>query len=229
MAELIRRQQLVEQVIERLYASISTGEYAVGAKLPAEPGLMEELGVGRSTLREAVSVLAHGGVLEVRQGDGTYVRALPESAETLERRLGRARLMEVQEVRRVLETAVVRLAAIRRTEPDLALIRGHLDARRDAAARGDMASALAADTAFHTSIAESAGNEVLAELYRAFARTLSEALKGQWETGKAGPSETEALHDRLLCAIAGHDADSAASITNELLDRHEPEREPFPS
>ena len=137
--------------------------------------------------------------------------------------------MEVQEVRRVLETAVVRLAAIRRTEPDLALIRGHLDARRDAAARGDMASALAADTAFHTSIAESAGNEVLAELYRAFARTLSEALKGQWETGKAGPSETEALHDRLLYAIAGHDADSAASITNELLDRHEPEREPFPS
>ncbi len=222
MAELIRRQQLVEQVIARLNGYISSGEYAIGAKLPPEPRLMEELGVGRSTLREAVSVLAHGGVLEVRQGNGTYVRALPGSAEPLERRLLRARLREVQEVRRMLETGVVRLAAARRSEADLARMGGCLAARQEAVRQGDVASALKADTAFHMAIAESTGNEVLTGLYRAFTATLAEALKGQWESGESGPLKTEALHAALLDAIARSDADSTSSITNVLLDRHDP-------
>src|SRR5271169_875714 len=120
MGSLIRRQQLVEQVIEHLNNVISSGTYAIGAKLPAEPQLMEELGIGRSTLREAIRVLSHNGVLEVRQGDGTYVRALPDSGETLARRLRRARVREVQEVRKTLEIEIVRLAAERHKEEDLA-------------------------------------------------------------------------------------------------------------
>ncbi|HAM50318.1 MAG TPA: hypothetical protein DCP92_06345 [Nitrospiraceae bacterium] len=81
------KKQLVDQVIEHLKNVIASGKYGIGAKLPTEPYLMEKLGVGRSTLREAVRVLAHNGMLEVRQGGGTYVSALPDDAEPFAHRL----------------------------------------------------------------------------------------------------------------------------------------------
>src|ERR1700690_3528049 len=120
--QLIKR-QLVDQVIEHLKAAIASSDYGMGAKLPAEPMLVKELGVGRSTLREAIRVLAYNGMLEVRQGDGTYIRALPANSEPLAYRLRRAKVREVQEVRRTLEFEIVRLAAERRRKRDLEQIR----------------------------------------------------------------------------------------------------------
>ena len=218
---MIKRQQLVEQVIEHLSEAISSGAYNIGARLPAEPLLMEELGVGRSTLREAVRVLAHSGVLEVRQGNGTYVRAISASDEPLAQQLRRARLREVQEVRRSLEIEVVRLAARRRQDADIARIGECLNSRKEAAGRGDLAAALDADMAFHCAIAESGGNAVFTDLYRTFALTLREALAMQWESENSKPPETESLHVRLLDAIANRDEEAAVSITITLLDRHE--------
>ncbi|RMD78800.1 MAG: FadR family transcriptional regulator, partial [Chloroflexi bacterium] len=72
----ITRRRLVEQVIDHLRQQIATGTYPIGSRLPPEPQLMAQIGVGRSTVREAIRALAHEGLLEVRQGDGTYVRAL---------------------------------------------------------------------------------------------------------------------------------------------------------
>lgn len=122
MTRLIKR-QLTDQVIEHLEQGIISGRYGMGAKLPAEPQLMEELGVGRSTVREAIRMLAHNGILEVRQGDGTFVRTLPSAGEPLPRRLQRAKVREVHEVRLALELEVVRLAAKRRGKRDLGRIR----------------------------------------------------------------------------------------------------------
>ena len=218
---MIRRQQLVEQVIEHLSGAISTGAYIVGAKLPAEPQLMEELGVGRSTLREAVRVLAHSGVLEVRQGNGTYVRALSSGDEPLARQLRRAKLREVLEVRRTLEIGVVRLAAKRHQAADVKRARECLESRQEAAGRGDLAAALDADMAFHCAIADAGGNAVFADLYRTFALSLREALALQWEFTDSKPADTEDLHVRLLDAIATRDEDAAVAITIALLDRHD--------
>ncbi len=224
MSSLIRRQQLVEQVIEHLNNAISSGSYIIGAKLPAEPQLMEELGVGRSTIREAIRVLAHSGVLEVRQGDGTYVRALPASGEPLALRLRRARFRETQEVRRMLEIEIVRLAAERHREEDLHVIRGCLDLRQEALVRGDFTAALDADIKFHCAVAEATGNTVLSDLYRAFALNLREALATRWEVAESDPSGTEdmhGLHIRLLDAIAVYDTAEAVKTTITLLDRHD--------
>lgn len=221
MGTKIKRQQLVEQVIEHLEKAINSGDFTVGTKLPTEPRLMDELGVGRSTLREAIRVLAHGGILEVRQGDGTYVRSLLTTDEPLARRLRRARLREVQEVRRTLEIEIVRLAAERRQESDVARMRGRLKLRQEAVDRGDLSAALDADMAFHSAIAEAAGNAVFADLYRTFSRTLQDALAVQWEIGDSGPSETAGLHERLLDAIATGNAAEAVAITITLLDRHD--------
>src|ERR1700730_18493302 len=99
----VRRQTLVQQVLEYLQQCITNGEFPVGSKLPAEPELMARLAVGRSTLREAMRVLAHMGLVDVRPGDGTYICSPPPEKETLGQRLQRAKIFEVYEVRRGLE------------------------------------------------------------------------------------------------------------------------------
>ncbi len=217
---MIQKQQLTDQVIEHFSAAIASGAYAIGAKLPTEPELMEELGVGRSTLREAIRVLAHNGILEVRQGDGTYVRSLPSSGEPLLQRLRRARADEIQEVRRTLEIEIVRLAASRHKKSALKKILGHLKERSKALEGGDMQALLDADIAFHCAIADAAGNEVLSDLYGIFALSLRGALATLWDASDHDASGMAMLHERLYEAIAARDAERATSITEALLDRH---------
>jgi GntR family transcriptional regulator, transcriptional repressor for pyruvate dehydrogenase complex len=217
--EPVQRRQLVDEVISHLGQAIRAGRFALGERLPSEAQLMAELGVGRSTLREAVRVLAHSGVLEVRQGDGTYVRAIAAVDEPLARRLGRSRAGEVHEVRRALELETARLAALRRSETDLAHMRAHLAARATALAGGDSQAALDADIAFHCAVAEAAGNAVLAELYQTFATSLRPALAALWKV-EGTPAEAADLHEQLLAAIAACDAAAAAAVTTTLLARH---------
>src|SRR5690349_18239020 len=126
-----RRSGLVDQVIEQLRTSVTSGEWPIGTKIPTESALVEALGVGRNTVREAVRALSHTGVLEVRQGDGTYVRATSEVSGAL-RRLCGSELREVLQVRRCLEVEGARLAAVARTEDEVAGLRALLS-RREAA------------------------------------------------------------------------------------------------
>src|SRR4051812_43929348 len=145
---------LVDQVIDQLKGEIATGAWAVGDKIPPEPALSESLGVGRNTIREAVKALTHAGLLECRQGDGTYVRATSEMSGAVRRRLRTARVIEVLEVRRALEVEAARLAAPSRDNADIAAIDAAC-ARRDAAlAMSDHAAFVGADVDFHTAIVE---------------------------------------------------------------------------
>jgi len=216
----IKPSQLTGQVIEHLQSAISAGEYAIGTKLSAEPLLMKELGVGRSTLREAIRVLAHNGILEVRQGDGTYVRSLPSHREPLAQRLRRARIREVNEVRRTLELEIVRLAAERRDETDLERMRCFLKIRHDALTGNDAVTALDADISFHCAVADAAGNAVLADLYRTFAFTLREALAVLWDADDGKAAKTADLHNRLVAAIEARDASQAVATATAMLDIH---------
>src|SRR4051794_21728035 len=88
----VRRQPLVDQILNHLQQQIAEGKYPIGSKLPSEPELMAQLAVGRSTLREAMRVLAHMGLVDVRPGDGTYVREPAPGTESLGQRLQRARV-----------------------------------------------------------------------------------------------------------------------------------------
>ncbi len=222
MPRLIK-QQLVDQVIDYLKKAITSGIYGNGGKLPAEPRLMEELGVGRSTVREAIRVLAHNGVLEVRQGDGTYVRSLPGDGEPLMSRLQRARVREVQEVRRALELEIVKLAAERRANRDLEGIRTCLEKRRKAGKTKDSAAVLDADIAFHCAVADASGNKVFSDLYRAFALSLRRALLTLWSETDSKASRTEDLHQKLADAIEARDSVKAMTIAAALLDCHDRE------
>src|SRR5690349_17167527 len=115
----LKRNSLVEQIIEHLTAQIQQGDWPVGSRLPPENALALELGVGRSTVREAVRVLAHSGFLEVRQGAGTFVIATQPASKTpatrsgadeaLQTRLRRAKILDIYEVRRAIELEAARL------------------------------------------------------------------------------------------------------------------------
>ncbi|MDT7691042.1 MAG: hypothetical protein QOI75_409, partial [Pseudonocardiales bacterium] len=124
------RSSLVGRVIDQLRSLIESGEWPIGTKIPAEPMLVESLGVGRNTVREAVRALVHNGMLEPRQGDGTYVRADDDLGAAMLRRLRRSGHLEAIEVRASLERDAARLAALRRTPADIRALRAAM-ARRE--------------------------------------------------------------------------------------------------
>lgn len=208
-----RRAGLVDQVIEQLRTSVSSGEWPVGKRIPNETVLVESLGVGRNTVREAVRALAHAGILDVRQGDGTYVRATSEVSGAL-RRLCGAELRDVLQVRRGLEVEGARLAAANRTDADVAELRALL-ARRDGCLQDGRTDDFArADVEFHLAVVASSHNVMLTELYRG----LLEAVAASVATTHEKPVEI-VDHGLLLDHIAAGDVDQAARTAGELLDR----------
>src|SRR3954464_12574462 len=111
---MIRRHPLAEQAAEELLRRIGSGEWTLGEKLPGETTLAAQLGVGRSTLREAIRELSGKGILDTRQGSGVFVTALdvPENRDAV---LRKASIVSVIEARIAIEAEAAGLAAERRT------------------------------------------------------------------------------------------------------------------
>lgn len=214
-----RRTGLVDQVIEQLHGSVASGEWPVGSRIPAEPELVDALGVGRNTLREAIRALAHSGILEVRQGDGTYVRATTEVSGAL-RRLCGSQLREVLQVRRCLEVEGARLAAVARTDEDLAELRALLQRRNAFQQQNKYEEFVRADTELHFAVVRSSHNTVLTELYRGITEVIMASVA---TTSQERRHFQEIDHGGLVEAIAAGDVDragrEAAGFLDELLDR----------
>lgn len=217
----VSKGSLVESVIDQLRETVESGQWAVGERIPVEAALAERLGVSRNTVREAVRVLVHAGMLDTRQGAGTFVRAAVDPGETL-RRIGRAGLLERVEVRQTLEVEAARLAAVRRDTVDLDTMRTALAerARHRAAypaARADrLEDFIAIDARFHTAVVDAAHNSALTDLYRYFAAATVETIR-QTEIDQDLPEPTQADHQALFDAIAARDAEAAAAATRRLL------------
>ncbi|MFE0174614.1 FadR/GntR family transcriptional regulator [Streptomyces sp. NPDC059002] len=204
------RTNLVDLVIAQMESLISDGEWRVGEKIPAEPLLVEQLAVGRNTVREAVRALVHTGMLEPRQGDGTYVRANSDFGAAVQRRLRRAGALEAYEVRASLERDAARHAATRRTDDDLTALRAALAERDRAWRSGDIAAFIDADVAFHRTVADAAHNSVLAELYG----HLSDALRETLQSVVAAPVPDSVrhqldAHEAIVDAIEARDPQAA--------------------
>ena len=115
----LRKHSLADTLAQRLQRRIAAGKFRTGERLPTESELMRMFGVGRSTVREAVRMLSDRGFLNVRQGAGTFVAAPAASDALVEQRLRRADIRELDEVRKILEAAIVERAAARRTPQDM--------------------------------------------------------------------------------------------------------------
>lgn len=204
----LNRASLVDQVIAQLHTLIESGEWPVGSRIPTEAELVDQFGTGRNTIREATRALGYAGMLESRQGDGTYVRACSDLGAVLRRRLQRSSLVEALEVRNSLEREAARFAASRHTSDDLATIRSALDAQRADLFGGDQDALVEADICFHRSIVTAAHNSVLADLYDHFTDALRASIAeaiSPW----AGAGVRIEEHVAIVDAIVAGDADSA--------------------
>ena len=212
----LRRSPLAELAVRQLHEQLLAGRWPVGTRLPAEPELAEQLGVGRSTLREAVRALVHAGLLETRQGSGTYVRSL--TAESgFQARLRRAEVLEVYEVREALEVQAARLAAARRTDADLRALRTRLAARDSARAAARDSRFVETDLAFHRTVIAAAHNALLTDMFDSFAAVLREALAAVVSDSALDDVDVAPTHARLVAAIEAGDADAAEQATREHI------------
>jgi len=214
----VRSRKLGDLVIQQIQEKISLGVFPPGAKIPTEPTLMAQLGVGRSTVREAVRVLVSAGLLEVRQGDGTYVLERHSGHEPLEYRLRRAKTEEISEVRRILEVETVRLAAVNRSAADIETMRECLEKKQAALIAGDAHGYVTADIAFHTAVAAASGNGLLADLYRSFCMVFQDFLDTLIADRGVNQYQNR-IHTGLLTAIVEKDPDAAVRFALEAMDR----------
>lgn len=204
-----RRSGLSDQVITELRNQITSGEWPVGSRIPTEPELVEQLGVARNTVREAVRALAHNGLLDIRQGSGTYVVATSELAGVMHRRFAGSDPRHVAELRSTLESSAARLAAQRRTERDLKQLDALLSGREEAWRSGDAERFVTADGAFHHAVVVASHNDVLTGLYADLGDVLRQWLRD--DVGAELRPEHHMDHARLVEAIRAGDADTAAS------------------
>jgi DNA-binding FadR family transcriptional regulator len=211
----VRRAPLADQAAELLLERIRSGEWALGEKLPGETTLAPQLGVGRSTVREAIRQLAGRGVLASRQGAGVFVTALdaPEDWDAVLRKAG---VVAVIEARIAIEAEAAALAAERRTPADLRAIRRALDQRE--AQRSDLEGHVDADTAFHRAVVAAAHNPVLLDLFDTFTPRLREAMIEMLRMRREfGGDEDHEAHADQAAAIADRDAAAASERSRAHL------------
>lgn len=210
---MTRRTNLIDLAVGRLRQQITSGAWPVGLRIPAEPELAELIGVGRNTVREAVQSLVHAGMLERRQGSGTYVISDSELGNAMGRQIAGAHQRDVLEVRRSLEVETARLAALRRTDDQVVELRGLRDLRTTAYASGELDQMVAADLALHRTIAHASHNPVLIALYENLQDAIGENIRFNFEH----PVHDDDSHHALVEAVASANPDAAMREIDRYL------------
>ncbi|GAA3215482.1 FadR/GntR family transcriptional regulator [Oerskovia jenensis] len=215
----LRRLPLADQAAELMLDRVRTGRWPLDHRLPGEQTLAAELGVGRSTVREAIRQLAGKGVLESRQGSGVYV-VRAEASEDWEEVLRRGEVVDVLEVRGALETEAARLAATRRTPADLRAMAAALAGRGTVPATASAQEYVDADLVFHRAVVDAAHNAVLTDLFATFVPRLRRAMVDMIELDGAGERHRhdQDAHEAILDAVRDRDADGAAATSRRHLD-----------
>ncbi|MFC0329435.1 FadR/GntR family transcriptional regulator [Paenibacillus sepulcri] len=175
----ISTRKIYEQIADQLKQFILEGGWKSGEKLPSTKELSEQFQVGRSTMREALSALRAMGLIDIRQGEGCYVRTV-ESADIKmpsfdSLLLSREAIFELMEARIALEAANASIAANRRTDEDLAAFRQLLQSMQEHL--GDEALGEAADIEFHRLLAKATHNSIMMRLLDTISSQMEAAIR----------------------------------------------------
>jgi GntR family transcriptional repressor for pyruvate dehydrogenase complex len=205
---------LTDAAIDRLQAMVLSGDLKPGQRLPREADLAKTLGLSRNSLREAVRALSLVRILDVRQGDGTYVSDL--SMESLVTALTfvvefhqDSSVLELLEMRRILEPAASELAVARISEPALQELEEIL---RRVTSDSSVEELVAVDIEFHRAIGVASGNAMLASLIESLSGPTQRARLWRGLTEKDALERTLAEHEAIFDAIAARDAEMARAL-----------------
>lgn len=218
----VRQVQAHELVVDQIRTAIMLGRFRPGETLPTERQLAEFLQVSRTTVREAVSVLANDGILDVRRGrgGGLFVRAFTADEEAVRQalRAHRDRMTEVFDFRLAVESFAAKYAAERRTKPDLHKLRRLLAVMDELQASNDnslTAQFIQVDTRFHLCIAETARSPWL---HRSVTMARVEMFRPVGAIFKRLEPNANDLHEQIVDAIEERDGDKAARFMFEHID-----------
>jgi GntR family transcriptional repressor for pyruvate dehydrogenase complex len=204
---------VTDEAIDRIKEMIVSGELRPGERLPREADLAERLGLSRNSLREAVRALALIHVLDVRQGDGTYVTSLepPLLLEAMSFVIDFHRddtVLQFLEVRRILEPAATAIAAQHMSDQEIAGLGRVLEALSDDAS---VDALVANDLEFHRRIAAGSGNPVLCSLLESLSAPTTRARVWRGLTQEGAVARTREQHSAIYEAIAAHQPEVARS------------------
>jgi GntR family transcriptional repressor for pyruvate dehydrogenase complex len=204
---------VTDEAIVRIKQMIVDGELGPGDRLPKEADLADRLGLSRNSLREAVKALSLIHVLDVRQGDGTYVtslepRLLLDAMSFVVEFHRDETVLEFLEVRRILEPAATAMAALAMSESQIASLRGILDKLDGEPSVEDL---VANDLEFHRQIAVGSGNAVLCSLIDSLSGPTTRARIWRGVTQDGAVERTHEQHAAICDAIAARQPELARS------------------
>lgn len=207
MLPRVAKTSLVDEVIRVMRQMLRDDIWAPGSKLPSELELSRQLGVGRSTIREALRVLGHLGLVESRTGLGTYVTQQTIADSPIEHPQTAETLVELFEFRKAIEVPSARLAAERHTPEQMNEIRDAWERCAQAVENNSSTEFARLDYLFHLSIVKASRNRFYVSAYEG----LIEAFKGNVKLilGQGQLRSMLHFHDVLIAAIASRDADQA--------------------
>ncbi|MBI5716381.1 MAG: FadR family transcriptional regulator [Burkholderiales bacterium] len=209
---------------DRLGEAIVAGVHSEGSSLPPEPALCQALGVSRTVVREAVKSLAAKGLVSIGPKVGTRVRPAEQwnwfdpDVVAWQSRVGLTRefLQDVQELRRVVEPAAVRLAAERATPADIAELEAAYAGMR-AAVHGQSGDYVTSDLRFHQTLLRAAHNRMMVQMSKA----LGALLRSSFEVSTAQPGRAAGSlpqHRAILDAVIARQPARAERASLALID-----------
>ena len=210
LIEPVKRSRIYEHIVEQIRSLIREGRWAPGDQIPPERELAERFRVSRTSVREALRALEMQGIIESRQGGGTFVRTAdtqaliaPLAAAILR---GQRELTDVLEVRELIEPGIARLAAQRASAELVAELEQILERQREciASARPFVDE----DTAFHYTLARAADNHILLRLHNVILDVLRESRQEYLHVPDR-PAMSLRGHEAILAAVSAHDGDAA--------------------
>lgn len=219
----IDRPRLSTSIVDQILEGVQSGAFPPGRALPAERLLAARLGVSRSSVREAIRILEHAGILDVRTGSGTYVVDTGSSKVAALRAQavisGEHSPLDVMAARRAVEPACAQVAALQHLERDLDLIRETVATQDRLVTEGE--DAATADLDFHLAIASATHNPVLLLLVERLVEIMRRRpwsdLKHSSRENPAGARRDVRQHSAILAAIErGDEAGAAKAMRTHL-------------
>jgi GntR family transcriptional repressor for pyruvate dehydrogenase complex len=214
----IKSTRIYEEIVRQVKAMIAEGRLKGGDRLPPERDLADKFVVSRTSVREALRALESLGLVEIRPGEGTFVRQV--SIDSLIEPLAllmvsqREAIGELFEARRLLEPSLAALAAARATPEEIHEMERILEAQAAEIAAGR--TGLAQDAQFHAAIGAAAHNRAITRIAHAIMDLLTQSREESLNT-PGRPTRSHEDHRRVLAAIAARDAEAAGQAMRDHL------------
>lgn len=210
MLEPVKSRKIYENIVEQIKKMVKQGELKIGDRLPSERELAESLKVSRTSVREALRILENMGLIECRSGEGNFVKDLTidslANSILWEIHLIKGVVLELYEIRKIIEPGIVRLAAERATDEDILRMESIIEKQKSIVEQGKSISDI--DDEFHRSIAEASKNKMIMKIINTIIGLESETNESNMEI-KERPRQSLKSHMNILKYLKAKEQEKA--------------------